>query len=34
MRERFLSISLGPFQYDPFPLQAEASMKAGWFLPI
>jgi hypothetical protein len=28
------TISLGPFQYDPFPLQAEASMKAGWFLPI
>jgi hypothetical protein len=28
------TISLGAFQYDPFPLQAEVSMKVGWFLPI
>jgi hypothetical protein len=28
------AVTLGAFQYDPFPLQAEASMKVGWFLPI
>jgi hypothetical protein len=28
------TVSLGAFQYDPFPLQAEASVKFGWFLPI
>jgi hypothetical protein len=28
------TVSLGDFQYDPFPLQAEASVKLGRFLPI
>ena len=28
------SVSLGEFSYDPFPLQAEASVKLGWFVEI
>jgi len=28
------TVSLGAFDYKPFPLQAEVSMKIGWFVPI
>lgn len=28
------SVSLGAFDYRPFPLQAEISLKLGWFFPL
>ena len=28
------TITLGGFNYDPFPLQGEVSLKVGWFLPL
>lgn len=28
------TITLGTFEYSPFPLQAEASVKLGWFTPL
>ena len=28
------TVSLGTYDYKPFPLQGEASLKVGWFLPI
>jgi hypothetical protein len=28
------TVSLGGYAYKPFPLQAEASLKVGWFTPI
>jgi len=28
------TVSVGPFDYHPFPLQGEVSLKVGWFLDI
>ena len=28
------TVSVGSFDYDPFPLQGEVSLKVGWFCPI
>jgi hypothetical protein len=28
------TVTLGAFEYQPFPLQAEASLKIGWFTPL
>jgi hypothetical protein len=28
------TVTLGAFDYKPFPLQGEASLKVGWFVPI
>ncbi len=28
------TVSLGGYDYKPFPLQGELSLKVGWFLPL